>query len=172
MGVGRNLAYRKSLFYKVKGFASHYHIPSGDDDLFVNEAASKTNTAVVMDKDAFTYTPAKDSFKAWWRQKQRHLLTGKRYKGKHKFLLGLYVCAQWLFFGAFIAALILQFQWVVVTSLFVFRLLIQMLIFNSCYTRLDEKGLLVLTPLLELYFLFFYPLITLSRVLRRRTPWN
>ena len=36
MGVGRNLAYKKSLFFDNKGFASHIHIPSGDDDLFIS----------------------------------------------------------------------------------------------------------------------------------------
>jgi poly-beta-1,6-N-acetyl-D-glucosamine synthase len=172
MGVGRNLAYKKKLFYKVKGFASHYHIPSGDDDLFVNEAADGQKISVVMEKEAFTYTKAKDSFKTWWRQKQRHLLTGKRYKLKHKLLLGMYVVAQWLFFAGFITALILQFQWMVVTGLFAFRLLIQMLIFKSCFKKLDEKGLLLLVPLMELYFLLFYPVITFARVFRRKTPWN
>lgn len=172
MGVGRNLAYKKKLFYKVKGFASHYHIPSGDDDLFVNEAAPGQKISVVLEKEAFTYTRAKDSFKGWWRQKQRHLLTGKRYKFRHKLLLGLYIFAQWLFFAGFITALILQFQWMVVTGLFALRLLIQMLIFNSCFKKLDEKGLLLLVPFMELYFLLFYPVITLARVLRRKTPWN
>lgn len=172
MGVGRNLAYKKNLFYKVKGFASHYHIPSGDDDLFVNEAAPGQKIAVVLEKEAFTYTTAKDTFKAWWRQKQRHLLTGKRYKFKHKFLLGLGIVGQWLFFAGFIAALIMQFQWMVVTGLFALRLLIQMLIFNNCFKKLDEKGLVLLVPLMELYFLLFYPVITLARVLRRKTPWS
>lgn len=172
MGVGRNLAYRKKLFYKVKGFASHYHLPSGDDDLFVNEAAAGQTVRVALEKETFTYTKAKDKFKAWWRQKQRHLLTGKRYKANHKFLLGFYVVGQWLFFAAFIAALVMQFQWMVVTGIFALRLLIQMLIFNSCFKKLDEKGLLFLAPILELYFLFFYPVITLARVLRRKTPWS
>lgn len=172
MGVGRNLAYKKKLFYKVKGFASHYHIPSGDDDLFINEAAPGQKVAVAMEKETFTYTRAKESFRAWWRQKQRHLLTGKRYKFKHKLLLGLYILGQWIFFGAFITALVMQFQWMVVTSIFVLRLLIQMLIFKSCFKKLDEKGLLFLTPILEWYFLFFYPIITIARVLRRKTPWN
>jgi cellulose synthase/poly-beta-1,6-N-acetylglucosamine synthase-like glycosyltransferase len=172
MGVGRNLAYRKQLFYKVKGFASHYHIPSGDDDLFVNEAANAGNVIVMADKDSFTYTDAKDTFKKWWRQKQRHLLTGKRYKTSHKFRLGLYIAAQWLFYAAFTAALVLQFQWMVVCGIFVFRLLIQMLIFNSCFRKLDEKGLLALLPFLEIFFLLFYPVITLARAMRRKTPWN
>jgi len=46
MGVGRNLAYRKSLFLQGTGFSSHYHIASGDDDLFVNANANAVNTAV------------------------------------------------------------------------------------------------------------------------------
>ncbi len=41
MGVGRNMAYKKSLFFENKGFAAHMHIPSGDDDLFVNANANK-----------------------------------------------------------------------------------------------------------------------------------
>ena len=36
MGVGRNLAYRRSVFFRNKGFGSHNHIVSGDDDLMVN----------------------------------------------------------------------------------------------------------------------------------------
>ena len=38
MGVGRNMAYRKSLFIKNKGFSSHYTVASGDDDLFINRS--------------------------------------------------------------------------------------------------------------------------------------
>ena len=44
MGVGRNMAYKKSLFFSVSGFKTHYHIDSGDDDLFVREAGRKKNT--------------------------------------------------------------------------------------------------------------------------------
>jgi cellulose synthase/poly-beta-1,6-N-acetylglucosamine synthase-like glycosyltransferase len=43
MGVGRNLAYRKSTFFRQNGFASMLHLSSGDDDLMVNKAATKTN---------------------------------------------------------------------------------------------------------------------------------
>ena len=44
MGVGRNLSYRKSTFFKNKGFTSHYNIPSGDDDIFISQVANKRNT--------------------------------------------------------------------------------------------------------------------------------
>lgn len=59
MGTGRNLAYKKSLFFKMKGFASHYHIESGDDDLFVNEAATKQNSKIEISVDNHTISRVK-----------------------------------------------------------------------------------------------------------------
>jgi hypothetical protein len=40
MGVGRNLTYKKEEFFNVNGFINHIQIRSGDDDLFINEAAT------------------------------------------------------------------------------------------------------------------------------------
>lgn len=172
MGVGRNLAYRKKLFYKVKGFASHYHIPSGDDDLFVNEASNGKNCGVELSASTFCYSPAKKTFHEWWFQKRRHLETGSRYRFKDKFLLALNVIGQWIFFGGFIAALILQFQWYVVLGIFIFRLLVQMLIFSFAMKRLGERDLVFLAPLMEIILLFFYPVITVSRIFQRNRKWN
>jgi cellulose synthase/poly-beta-1,6-N-acetylglucosamine synthase-like glycosyltransferase len=172
MGVGRNLAYRKELFYRKKGFASHYHIQSGDDDLFVNEAATKSNTRVELDASSFCYSASKKSVREWWFQKKRHLQTGKRYKFSHKFLLGLYVLSQWIFLGCFIAALILWFQPYIVLGAFVLRLSIQMLIFNFAMKRMGERDLLFLAPFMEIFFMLFYPVITLSRIFQRKRKWN
>jgi biofilm PGA synthesis N-glycosyltransferase PgaC len=62
MGVGRNIAYRKSFFYKTAGFSRHLHILSGDDDLFVNENANKQNTAVEFSHDSHTRSDPSSSF--------------------------------------------------------------------------------------------------------------
>jgi len=85
MGVGRNLAYKKTLFLKNKGFISHYNVSSGDDDLFVNRVANRRNTGIEVIKESFTLSPPKRSFKTWWKQKRRHISAGKYYKFKHKF---------------------------------------------------------------------------------------
>ena len=97
MGVGRNLSYRKGLFYDNKGFTSHYRIKSGDDDLFINQAATRHNTRIEISHDSHTLSEPKTSFSAWIKQKKRHLTTGKYYKFKHKFLLGLFALTQFLF---------------------------------------------------------------------------
>ena len=52
MGIGRNLAYCKELFYEHKGFSAHLNLQRGDDDLFVNHVATAENTRVETDADA------------------------------------------------------------------------------------------------------------------------
>jgi glycosyltransferase involved in cell wall biosynthesis len=95
MGVGRNLAYRKSLFMEIKGFNTILSITGGDDDLFVNQHANENNTTVVLGADALVYSLPKTTVEDFWNQKVRHLAAGKRYKLKHRLLLGLFM-ASWL----------------------------------------------------------------------------
>ena len=46
--VGRNLAYHKDEFYGVNGFVNHMKVRSGDDDLFIKDAATRKNTAICL----------------------------------------------------------------------------------------------------------------------------
>ena len=80
MGVGRNLSYKKTVFFRHKGFSAHNNILSGDDDLFINNAATKKNTKINIDKDAFTLSEPVKSWGQWVKQKTRHYSTGKHYK--------------------------------------------------------------------------------------------
>ena len=52
MGIGRNLAYRKALFFDQKGFSAHLNLRRGDDDLFINQVARRDNTRVETDPAA------------------------------------------------------------------------------------------------------------------------
>ena len=172
MGTGRNLAYKKSLFFKMKGFASHYHIESGDDDLFVNEAATKRNSQVEVSIDSHTISRVKRTFKEWFRQKRRHVTTYKHYNGATKFRLAMLSGSHYLFYTAFIAALIFQFQPIIVLSLFALRLFIQILIFNKSMKLLAEKDLLLFSPIIELTLLVVYPMITLFNMFVRKRKWK
>ena len=49
MGIGRNMAYRKELFYAQKGFSAHLNLQRGDDDLFINKTATAENTRIETD---------------------------------------------------------------------------------------------------------------------------
>jgi glycosyltransferase involved in cell wall biosynthesis len=172
MGVGRNLAYRKSLFYKNNGFISHYRIPSGDDDLFVNKAANSRNTRIEISQGSHTLSEAKTKFSAWVRQKRRHFSSSKFYKTNHKFVLGLYLISQVLFLAGFLILISQLWLYQVVLGIFGLRLLSQMFIFKKCMIQLGEKNLLLLLPLFEVFFVIFNPLISLTNIFQPKVPWK
>lgn len=172
MGVGRNLSYKKSLFFNMKGFASHYHIESGDDDLFVNEAATKRNSRIEICVDSFTVSRVKTTLKGWLRQKRRHLTSGGLYNLRTKLRLGLMGLSQYLFFVLFVALLVMQVEPVVVLSAFAFRLLVQLIIFKKSMDKLGEKDLLLLAPFFELLLMVFYPVLLLSNLFLKRNKWK
>ncbi|MDQ7949403.1 MAG: glycosyltransferase, partial [Pedobacter sp.] len=105
MGVGRNMAYRKSLFFENKGFAAHMHIPSGDDDLFVNANANAANTMIRFNRTTHVWSEPKTSWLAYLRQKKRHFGAGKLYKPRHQFILSFQIATQFLFYACGIALL-------------------------------------------------------------------
>ncbi len=172
MGVGRNLAYRKSLFYKNKGFISHYNIISGDDDLFISKAATKHNTNIEISPDSHTVSIPKTSFKKWMKQKKRHLSTGTLYKPKQKFFLGLFLFSQFLFFLSFIILISLTYNILIICSLFFIRAVSQLFILKKCMNKLKEKKILLLSPIFELFFILLNSLLAFSNLFSKKNKWK
>ncbi|MFP4059507.1 MAG: glycosyltransferase [Bacteroidales bacterium] len=168
MGVGRNLAYKKSLFFENKGFASHNDLPSGDDDLFVNEVSSKQNTSVETSHEAHTRSEAKLSFAEWWLQKKRHLTTGGRYRAKHKFTLGMEIMSRVLYYAAFIYLLIAGILIIPVLILFFLRMVINIITMKIASTRLNEKYLLLTSLVYDFILPIFYAGVYLSNAVNRK----
>ena len=164
MGVGRNLAYRKSLFIKNKGFASHHHLFSGDDDLFVNEVANKNNTKVEIDPKSYTRTLQKTSFMDWFWQKGRHLTTSKKYQFKHKVMLMLEPLSRMLFYSLFASLIVLGIFPIFVVSAFFIRLLIQLSIIKLTMKRLHEEDLLLSSLLFDVALPFIYIALGLTNL--------
>jgi len=150
MGVGRNLAYRKDLFFKSKGFAGHYHIASGDDDLFVNQHAVKENSSVEIDAESFTISLPKRKLGAWIRQKRRHLLAGKLYDRGSRWKLGLEIISRMLLYASFITLMLISSWLWPLTIIFGLFLVIRMSIFKLGMMRLKERYLLLPSLLLDL----------------------
>jgi len=173
MGVGRNLAYHKELFFKHKGFASHQHIMSGDDDLFVNAAATPTNVAIQISPESFVYTEPKKTFSAFSRQKSRHLTTGKYYKRNHKIWLGLFYSSHLLFYVSIIALAILQpMWWPLIVGLYGIRLLSQLLVYYYSANKLKCTRLIWAVPLLDfIYVIYIFSYGTKGLFTRKRKTW-
>jgi glycosyltransferase involved in cell wall biosynthesis len=171
MGVGRNLSYKKELFFRNKGFSGINHLPGGDDDLFINKVANKDNTKIVIDPDTFTMSEPKKTFGEWFRQKARHYSTAKYYKPRHKFLLGMYSSSHILFYPLFIASLI-AFDWRFVLPVFGLRLLVQGFIYYKAMHKLQEQDLFAWWWLLDIW-MFAYYLIFVPAIWKKPRPtWN
>ena len=106
MGVGRNLAYRKSLFFESGGFTHLMTNKAGDDDLFVNHVATKKNTAVEVNPESYTWSESKKTLKEWWQQKRRHLSVSPSYRTETKVRLALEPLTRGLFYLMVIATII------------------------------------------------------------------
>jgi len=171
MGVGRNLAYTKTLFFKNSGFIKHMHIKSGDDDLFINQAATKINTANCISIKSFTESIPKTSFKDWFQQKRRHISTANHYKPLHKYLLGLFYCSQITFWILSILLLLLNYKWIAVLSIFSIRLIIYYLIISKTAKKLNEKDLLLFSPFLELFLILTQLFIFIKNLVSKPTHW-
>ncbi|WP_299128411.1 glycosyltransferase [uncultured Winogradskyella sp.] len=153
MGVGRNLAYRKGLFFYNNGFNGHMAIKSGDDDLFINEVAHAQNTAICVSKESFTESEPKKTFKDWILQKRRHISTSRLYKTKHKILLGLFYTSQLLFWVLGILLLTLGDHWQLLTVLISLRFVIQLFSFGLAAKKLEDTNLVLISPFLELFLI-------------------
>ncbi len=164
MGVGRNMAYRKSLFFKNKGFASQMDVASGDDDLFVNKLATKSNTRVEYSPESHTRSEPKENFIEWVRQKQRHFSTSRYYKWRHKFLLGGEIFTRFVFYFTLVILLISKTALIIVLSAFVLRLILQEITFYFAAKRLKESDLIWFMPILDIALLFIYFGIAISKL--------
>ena len=156
MGVGRNLAYKKSLFNANKGFSRHYHLLSGDDDLFINAVATAKNTAVILDDDTHVFSEAKKSKEAWRFQKKRHLTTGLYYKRKHKAILGLLAFSHFLFYISAIASCFFYpYVWFAI-GLFLFRWIYVGIIQYASMKKLNEQDLAPRIWYYDIWMLWYY----------------
>ncbi len=155
MGVGRNLAYRRSVFFTNKGFGLHNHVISGDDDLLVNTIATGENTSVEFRNETHTRSIPCSGINEWVTQKKRHLTTAPYYKFKDKFLLITEPLTRIVFYALFIVLLSFMFLWPWLLAVFLLRSITQITVFTLVQKKLNEPGLLAYL----LFFDIFSPLI-------------
>lgn len=172
MAVGRNLSYRKDEFFNANGFINHMDIRSGDDDLFVNQVATAKNTTTCFSQSSFTESIPEKSFKAWVKQKRRHVTTAKHYKSLHKFVLGLFYLSQIMFW--ILATVLLSFliKWEIVLGLVIARFMLQYFIYGFSAKKLNEKDTIIWLPFLELFLIVTQFFIFISNLTSKTDHWR
>jgi len=171
MGIGRNLSYKKVIFFRHKGFSSHNNIPGGDDDLFINMAATKKNTRINIDKNSFTLSKPVQTWKQWINQKKRHYTTGKYYKKSHKFLLGLFSLTHFLFYPAMVTTCIF-YNWQYALIVFGARFLFQLIVYVKTLNKLNEKDLIPLILFFDIWMFFYYLIFAPALLIKPKKTWN
>ncbi|MES2734336.1 MAG: glycosyltransferase [Bacteroidota bacterium] len=174
MGVGRNLMYKKSLFFDNNGFHSHQHIVGGDDDLFVSEVANRTNVSVCMQPASFMVSIPKVTYGKWIRQKKRHLSVGKHYRFKDKFLLGLLTFTQVGFWFSFIPMVIFggEFYTMITLGFFLLRMIAFTIILDKIHKRLDATFDWYFIPLFDFLYIFYYLFTGMLTLFTKKIQWN
>ena len=172
MGVGRNLAYKKEEFFNVNGFISHIQVRSGDDDLFINEAANAKNTTIAYLPESFTLSKPKTTYKDWIIQKRRHFATAKYYKTFDKVQLGIFYFSQLLFLLVPIVLLAFQYQWILILSLIGIRYLVTWLIIGFSAAKLKEKDVVYFYPIIEFILIFTQLNVFIKNIISKPVQWR
>jgi cellulose synthase/poly-beta-1,6-N-acetylglucosamine synthase-like glycosyltransferase len=172
MGVGRNLAYRKSLFLQKKGFNDFLGVTGGDDDLFVNQHANGNNTTVEVSAGSVVYSIPETSWSAFFHQKIRHLSVGKFYKTKHKFLIGLFH-ASWIV-TLFVGFALLPFYeyYYGIIALLLIRWLLIIFGIKKLTTSTGLTFNLWMVPVLDFLFPFYYISTGLVTLFTKKVRWK
>lgn len=102
MGVGRNLLYHKqsviTLLEQDVNFKTTFtETASGDDDLIISKLATIENTIIADHTTTHTISVAPAGWRQWWRQKTRHVSSGKYYAPLVKYGLALYALSAFAF---------------------------------------------------------------------------
>lgn len=171
MGIGTNLSYRKELFYRHKGFTSHYTTSVGDDDLFISQVAKGKNTEVLIDAENAILTTPPHKFGMWAHIKSSRYSTIPQYDVKAKASSALFTWSHFLFYASFIALMLLKpafalsigavYYIPILVFFFLLRYGSQMIIYHGATKRLGEKGLLPGLIVYDLIFAFLTPILRL-----------
>lgn len=170
MGVGRNLAYHRSVFRRAGGFTTHDHLVSGDDDLLVNQMAKTTRTTLCIHPESFVLSTPVTTWRSYYRQKRRHLSVGRHYRVRHQWLLGALSLSHFAHYGLSVLLLVLiPAWWPLIAMNYLARMVVVCRVGGRLARRLDAEDLFPFLPLLDLAFLAYYfafapALITGSRI--------
>lgn len=171
MAVGRNMGYTKTVFNRVHGFKDHYTLSSGDDDLFIQQAAKKNNYSIVYTKDSFMYSTPHQQYKRWFFQKSRHFTATPFYGVIKKSMLGIYPLSMLLMLICFVSLLATNdLRWVT-SAILLFVIVIKWWILGRCFIKLQEKKLVYPFLIFDLIYVFLIPIMYYSSDVKKKNKW-
>lgn len=171
MGVGRNMAYTKNVFNAVQGFKSHYSLPSGDDDLFIQEAAHNNNYTIQIEPESFCFSPAAPNWKRWMLQKSRHYSTSTKYRFIKKALLGIYPITLLMMWICFIP-LCWKVSYIPLSAgILLFVICVKWWIQGRCLYKLNERSFVRFLPFWDVFYAIVIPILYYVSERQNKSRW-
>ena len=176
-GNGRNLSYRKDLFFKHKGYYQSLNLHAGDDDLFINEASTKENTKVIYTPDSLTEMDQIERFGIWKEMKVSRAATQRYYKGSALTFYHLESTCFYLFQASVIATVVigLQGNWLIsliAVLLYLTRFIIKAIVFGKSARMLQQNPTTGWLFLLEFIQPIFNGYVRIYRLFRSRKDYT
>ncbi|MDX2196945.1 MAG: glycosyltransferase [Cytophagales bacterium] len=171
MGVGRNLAYKKSLFFKHKGFHSIMDVTGGDDDLFINQAAYGRNTEIVIDPSSHTLSIPKQTLAEWLAQKTRHIAVSRFYTFKNKLLTGTLITTQIFTYISGLMLCMTPYCDYAFITLF-FRIMLLNIVFAFIISKLRYNFKWYLVPFFDILYTLYMSIVGLRAMYVKEIKWK
>jgi len=140
--------------------------------LFVNQNATADNTIMEIHPESFTYTAAKTTLGSWYKQKKRHMGVGKLYKSRHRRQLSIDAVSGFLFYVLLIGCLVFNFNPLLALGIFMFRLILQFVVYNKIFRKLDTYDLLWYLPGLDLFYYIYLNVFGLIGTFIKTKQWK
>lgn len=172
MGVGRNLAYRKSLFLDSKGFNEYLGITGGDDDLFVNRHARKANVVVAIGRHALTYSIPKETWQQFFVQKFRHLSVGRYYRAGDRILLSTFTLTWILSWACPLMLISFDSETAIIGGVFLTRWIALTWLFNTASKKMEVPFESWKIPFLDFIYAFYYLVAGPVALLSKKVGWK
>ena len=170
MGVGRNMAYRKSRFLEKVDKEKFEKISFGDDDIAVNAMANSQNTALQFTEKARVMSLAKATLPDFIKQKTRHISSSAYYKPNHQWLLSLLAISQAIFYPFLFFLVFYNTQAAI--YLFIFRMTIFLPNSILLMRKMECKDLIHKAILMDFLFFLYYWYVSFRWISTKKISWN
>lgn len=167
----KNYAFKKSEFFRVKGFINHIKIREGKDDLFIKDAINNHNITFSNTENSFVECIEKTSLKQWFTNKRNQLKLQNKYSLKNKFLLFLFSFTKYLTY-ILCAVLFFFYPWKHILLIIISYFVTQFIVMGIATKKFKETHLIFLLPVLDIYLVLIQITIFISNLISKSSHWK
>ena len=171
MSVGRNVAYKKTLFQNVGGFKSHYDVAGGDDDIIINEMPKSTKINVVYSSDCHTTSVPKTTWKSFINQKSRHISASLKYNKINLLFLGVSYFFTTFWYLSFLLMICYSSRLGIVLTIVVLKKLTLYTIFRRIFAKIGIAKLMLVSLFMDIMSIFVHILATINSLKPNKGKW-